>query len=311
MQTYNQVETAPEANHELKPIADLLEKDIAAPSLEPAKEGQDSVPDTQVAETTEPETPAAETVDSSGVGKTDCLADTAEIVKQVYEYHVKSEKADTEALLSNWEAGTRIDTLKESVGHGMWESFLKENFPDISLTTIWRYRQIAKSFTLEDLKHMTLSQAYAKLKLAKFEDGTSTEDGAGEEGASSGKKTLSREAKLISTVAKAAKKFDAPTSLSQGEKSAVKKLCVKLEDVYGQVTEPSILGLDWQVKIVMDVSDWTPDEVAIYKQDFAKLQKVQKDLELLEGEPDDFPQEVATPLADAPMPVVPEPESVS
>jgi len=59
------------------------------------------------------------------------------------------------------------------------------------------------------------------------------------------------------------------------------------------------------------VSDWTDDDVTIFTQDFAKLQKVQKDLELLEGKPGDIPQEEAAPLADAPPPVVYEPESVS
>ena len=202
-------------------------------------------------------------------------------------------------------------SLKESVGHGNWESFLKQHFPEISLITVWRYRQIAKSFTVKDLTGMTLSQAYTKLKLAKFQDEIFTEGDDGDNDPSSGKKTQSKQAKLISTVAKATKKFDAPTSLSQGEKSAVKKFCVQLEDVYGQVTKPSILGIEWQIKIEKDASDWTKDDVTIFTQDFAKLQKVQKDLELLDGGPRDIPQEEATPLAHALPPVVPEPESVS
>jgi hypothetical protein len=306
MDTYKEAVTATETNHEFTPIADLLEKEIAAPSAEPEGQAQDSVGP----ETVEPNTQVAETVESGGEGKNDCLADTAEIVLQVHEFHVKAEKSDTDTLVYNWEAGTRINTLKKSVGHGSWESFLADNFPDISLTTVWRYRQIAKSFSLKDLTGMTLSQAYAKLKLAKFQDETFTEGDDGDNDPSSGKKNQSKLEKLISTVAKASKHFDLPTSLSQGQKSAVKKLCAKLEDVHGQVTMPSILGLEWQTKIEKAVSDWTKDDVTIFTQDFAKLLKAQKDLELLEGEPGDIPQEEATPLADAPPPVVPEPELV-
>jgi len=326
MTTYNQTVTATETNHEFKPIADLLEKEIAAPSAEPEGQVQDSVgpetvepetvvpetmnPEMQVAETVEPEMPVEETVESGGEGKNDCLADTAEIVTQVYEYHVKAEKSDADTLTYNWEAGTRINILKKSVKHGSWEAFLTENLPDISLSTVWRYRQIAKSFTVKDLTGMTLSQAYAKLKLAKFPPETFTEGHDGDTDPSSGKKIQSKLEKIISMVAKAAKHFDLPTSLSQGQKSAVKKLCAKLEDVHGQVSRPSILGLEWQMKIEKAVSDWTEDDVTIFTQDFAKLQKVWEDLQPPEEEAGNNPQGDPEPLADAPPPVVPEPESV-
>ena len=128
MDTYNETVTAPETNHEFKPIADLLEKEIAATSAEPEGQVQDSVgpetvepetvvpetvnPEKQVAETVEPEMPVEETVESGGEGKNDCLADTAELVKQIHEFHGMAEKLDTDALLSNWEAGTRFNTLR-------------------------------------------------------------------------------------------------------------------------------------------------------------------------------------------------------
>jgi len=33
-------------------------------------------------------------------------------VKQIHEFHGMAEKLDTDALLSNWEAGTRFNTLR-------------------------------------------------------------------------------------------------------------------------------------------------------------------------------------------------------
>lgn len=338
MQTDNEVVTVTENNYEFTPIPELLEMNTAAPLTNPDAQVYEMVEqgtqaqtmeesEIPVQETVSPKMPVLETAESEEEvipeaggekpfeqgeeGKNDCITDTAETVKQIHEFHGMAEKSDADALLYNWEAGTRLNKLKESVEHGNWELFLKQNLPEISFTTIWRYRQLAKSFTLKDLTGLTLTDAYAKLNLAQSQDETSTGDGEGKKGQSSGKKARSSEAKLISTVAKAAKKFDAPTSLSQGEKTAVKKLCLKLEDVYGQVTQASILGLEWQVKIGKDLSDWTNDDVTIFTQDFAKLQKIQKDLELLEVEPGDIPQVEAAPLAETSPPLVPEPESVS
>jgi hypothetical protein len=70
METFDEVMTEQGANREFKPISGLLEKDIASPSVQPAKEPQNS----KGTETVIPRMPTADSVESGGAGMAPELA---------------------------------------------------------------------------------------------------------------------------------------------------------------------------------------------------------------------------------------------
>jgi hypothetical protein len=65
-------------------------------------------------------------------------------IRKVAELHAVCEQALATSLVAAVQSGELLISLKREVPHGSWESFMKENFPKISMRTLQRYMEIAR-----------------------------------------------------------------------------------------------------------------------------------------------------------------------
>ena len=216
------------------------------------------------------------------------LVSPDELAVQINACHAKAMASEEEALRNAWEAGGWLNKAIEIVKYGDWGKFLKQHCSDLGLTTVWRYRRLADGYsTVEELAGITLSEAYAKLGLITFESEPVQGDNAVSPGGrheNKKNKMPSQYQAVIRDVFKASNKFDVPASLSMVDKAAVKKLCITLEDVHGQNNTPSILGVAWQAKLDVTVTEWTEAERTLFKEEYVRLETVHKNVQAIAGE---------------------------
>ena len=219
----------------------------------------------------------------------DNLVTVKELAQQINAYHAKAEESEAEALRNAWEAGVRLNKAFEIVTYGDWGKYIEKNCSGLGLTTVWRYRRLADSYsTVEELAGETLTETYTKLGLVKLqeecvptEESESSDSEKKEQKSDTSKKPMNPLAKVIKDVAKASLKFDAPASMSLQDKTAVKKLCIKLEDIHGQTKGPSIIGVNWQAKLDQAVTDWTEEERNLFELEFNKLKAIHEKVEAI------------------------------
>lgn len=69
-----------------------------------------------------------------------------ELHRACKDFTQRSEEAAMEAAANAWEAGRRLQEVKESMRHGDWMPWLQNALPQISQATVYRYRKIAEFF---------------------------------------------------------------------------------------------------------------------------------------------------------------------
>lgn len=215
----------------------------------------------------------------------DNLLSIDELVVRINASHAKAKASEEEALRSAWDAGNWLNKAFSKVEYGGWGKFLEEHCSDLGLTTIWRYRRLADGYsTVEELADMTLSEAYVKLGLATLQaEPVGTGSAASRKGGSgSSDKAVRPHAKLLGDLAKAFEKFDVPTSMSQLEKTAVKKIATALEEVHGKINGPSIISISWHDKLARPVPDWDREERALFEADFARFVLIHEQIQAFE-----------------------------
>jgi len=151
------------------------------------------------------------------------------LAQEINALHQECEGAEQVSLLLAWEIGVRLNLAYEMIRKskwGLWGKYLDEYCPDISRMTVWRYRELARHFnSVLQFDGMTLSQAYADMKLAKFKE--DSDDGSADvPGAKKEKDSFT--VKLFKDIAKLSKKFDIPVTLSSGEANTLQKGALKI-----------------------------------------------------------------------------------
>jgi hypothetical protein len=214
----------------------------------------------------------------------DNIISLEELGRQILTYHEKAEDNEKEASVNVWESGTRLNQAYDRVhtkdGYGGWGEYLAKNCPKMPRTKVWRNRKVATCFTLEQVQGKTLTELYAAMKVARFEEEPVAEPVTNAQPASTTPKPQSL-ASAFPAFTKAWEKLDIPETLSMQEKAAVKRVCAKLESAYDRIEKPSILRINWEAKLVEGVTTWTEADRILFKADFARMQAIYDDLKAL------------------------------
>ena len=224
------------------------------------------------------ETPVATTAPN------DSIISLEELGHQIVAFDEKAQENEKEASVNRWESGFRLEQAYKRVyaeeGYGAWGQFLKRFCPKMGRTTVWLNRKIATCFSLEQVTGKTVTELYAALKVAKFEDEPVAEPVTD----STAPPTNTKPQSLASTFpafSKAWEKLEIPETLSMPEKAAVKRVCAKLESAYDRIEKPSILRINWEAKLAEGVSTWTEADRILFKAEFARMQAIYDDLKAL------------------------------
>ncbi len=221
-------------------------------------------------------------VENETTNENDNILSLVELAVLINNSHKKAEEKDEEALRCAWDAGNWLELaykrITEEKGYGGWGIYLAENCPAISRTTVWRYRKVAACFTVEQLTGMTLSDAYAKMDVAKYEEESVATEVQTEP---TGRKKQPAIVKLLKNLVTASKHFDEPTTLLKRDRTSVKKAVIKLEEVHNVNAGPSILAVTWREKLDKDVAGWSEDERDLFEADFVKLQAVHEKVQAI------------------------------
>jgi hypothetical protein len=166
---------------------------------------------------------------------------------EINDYHKKAVQNEIDAAKNAWEAGTRLSQAFEKIGYGGWEKYLKKNCQAISRTSVWRYRQMASCFTLEQLSSLTLTEVYEQMKLVKSEKEPFS---AQKSGGTKTQQETSPDMEMVKVLGQATKHFDHPEKLAGPEKDSLKRVLVRLVEVFNQIENEAFTWTDGEAELI-------------------------------------------------------------